>query len=87
LRVTRLNDAEVAAAREERRKEIQMWALIREASTYVCFLLLLILLIYPNRHGHFHEQVNHLRRYFLNARPSDSAYTQVTVVFNSVSDA
>lgn len=64
IQANRLNDAEVSCARNQRLKEIHMWSIIREALVYLCFLLLLCFVTYPNRDQNSSLQVTHLRKYF-----------------------
>ena len=74
----RLNEAEVADARQQRLKEICMWSIIREALTYICFLSLLFSITYSNQNPNSFLEVNHLRKYFLNSRQNDLDYTKVS---------
>ncbi len=77
VRIDRLNQAQIALARHQRLKEIQMWSLIREASMYICFLTVLTVLVYSNRRVDSFLQVDHFRKYFLNSRQIGLDYTQV----------
>ena len=76
-RIDRLNQAQVAAARHQRLKEVQMWSFIREASMYICFITVLSVLVYTSRRPDSYLQVDHFRNYFLNTRQPDLDYTQV----------
>ena len=77
VRIERLNEAQVASARQQRFKEIHMWSILREAFTYLCFLFLLFLITYSNRTQHSFLQVNHLRKYLLNSRQNQLDFNKV----------
>ncbi len=79
IRANRLTKAEVACARQQRLKELQMWSIIREIFIYSCFLSLLYIVTYSNHQSNSFIQVNHLRKYFLNSRQIDCDYTQVSL--------
>ncbi|CAF4379340.1 unnamed protein product, partial [Adineta steineri] len=64
--INRLNENEIAYARDQRLKEIQMWAIIREYLIYFTFAVLVFVITYSNREHNSFYQVNHLRAYFLN---------------------
>lgn len=72
-----LNEAQVAFARQERLKEIQMWSIIREISNYLCFLILISFIVNSNQQSNSFRQVQHLRKYFLNIRQPDNNYLKV----------
>ncbi|CAF4438772.1 unnamed protein product, partial [Adineta steineri] len=55
--INRLNENEIANAREERLKEIQMWAIIREFLIYFIFVILVFVITYSNREQHSFFQV------------------------------
>lgn len=76
----RLNAVSVEHARRQRLQEIQMWTMLREICVYLFFLLLLYLVTYSNRHPHAFEQVDHLRKYFLNSRQSELDYTKIATI-------
>ena len=78
-RAARLNDGEVAWARTQRLKEIQMWSIFREFSSYFIFLALLFLLAYSNADANASYQVQHLRHAFHNTRRADVDFTQVSL--------
>ena len=80
VRIDRLNQAQIAVARHQRLKEVQMWSLIREASMYICFITVLSVLAYSNRRPDSYLQVDHFRKYFLNTRQFDLDYTQVCFI-------
>ncbi|CAF4364101.1 unnamed protein product, partial [Adineta steineri] len=73
--INRLNENEIANARDQRLKEIQMWKIIREFLIYFIFALLVFIITYSNREQHSFLQVNHLRTYFLNQRQTTVDYT------------
>jgi hypothetical protein len=75
VRAVRLNEAEVACARQQRLKEIHMWTIISQIITHLCYFSLLCVVIYSNRNENTFLQVNHLRKFFLNTRQID--YTKV----------
>jgi len=79
IRATRLNEAEIICARQQRLKEIQMWSIIRESLIYLCFLSLLYMITYSNPNSNSYLQVNHLRKYFLNSRQINYDYTKVSL--------
>ena len=78
-RAARLNDGEVAWARAQRLKEIQMWSIFREFSIYFIFLALLFLLAYSNADANASYQVQHLRHAFHNTRQADADFAQVSL--------
>jgi hypothetical protein len=47
--IYRLTEGEIACARHERVKDVQMWSILREALTYFYFVLLLWVIVYSNR--------------------------------------
>jgi hypothetical protein len=78
----RLNKTEVARARDQRLNQLRMWSIIRELGTYLCFLVLLYLSTYSNMNQHAFQQVQHLRRYFLNSHGLYPEFVQV--IYRSV---
>ena len=68
MRANRLEQGEVAWARERRLKEMQMWSIVREFFAYMAFLSLLFLLAYSNGNPNAFYQVQHLRNTFHNSR-------------------
>jgi len=72
-----LNKAELVYARDQRLKEIHMWSIIREITTYLCFIWILYVISYSSRNNNDFLQVNHLRHFFLNIESSNNDYTQV----------
>jgi hypothetical protein len=81
IRANRLNDAEVEEARSRRVKEVQMWSILREIFSYLCFLWIVYTLSYSNRDNNAFVQVNHLRNYFLNIGHNRYDYTKVRILF------
>ncbi|CAF3735281.1 unnamed protein product, partial [Adineta steineri] len=78
--INRLNENEIAYARDQRLKEIQMWAIIREFLIYFIFAILVFIITYSNREQHSFFQVNHLRAYFLNQRQTTADYTNINTI-------
>ncbi|CAF0785228.1 unnamed protein product [Adineta steineri] len=78
--INRLNENEIANARDQRLKEIQMWAIIREFLIYFIFAILVVIITYSNREQHSFYQVNHLRAYFLNQRQTTADYTEINTI-------
>ncbi|CAF1004007.1 unnamed protein product [Adineta steineri] len=78
--INRLNENEVVYARDQRLKEIQMWAIIREFLIYFIFAILVFIITYSNREQHSFYQVNHLRAYFLNQRQTTADYTKINTI-------
>ncbi|CAF4101668.1 unnamed protein product, partial [Adineta steineri] len=78
--ISRLNENEVIYARDQRLKEIQMWAIIREYLIYFTFAILVFVITYSNREQHSFSQVNHLRAYFLNERQTTADYTKINTI-------
>ncbi len=72
-----MNEAEVASARNQRLKELQMRSIIRESLTYCGFLIILGIITYSNRNQNTFLQVDHLRKFLLNTRQIDNDYTKV----------
>lgn len=75
--IDRLNESELCFARDQRRKEVQMWSIIHEFVLYVVFITLICLITFSNRGDNQFYQMKHLRRYFLNTRQLDQDYTKV----------
>ena len=73
----RLEDHEVAQARALRLREVQMWNIIREVLTFLCYVAMLYTITYMNVDPHAFQQVNHLRKFFLNPRSIDTAFDKV----------
>ncbi|CAF3807836.1 unnamed protein product [Rotaria sp. Silwood1] len=78
--INRLNESEIAYAREQRLKEIQMWSIIQEFVTYLIFLILICVITYSNREQNSFFQVQHLRKYLLNTRQTNYDYTQISTI-------
>ncbi|CAF1460939.1 unnamed protein product [Adineta steineri] len=78
--INRLNENEVAYARDQRLKEIQMWAIIREYLIYFIFAILVFIITYSNREQHSFFQVDHLRAYLLNQRQTTVDYTNINTI-------
>ncbi|CAF1071686.1 unnamed protein product [Adineta steineri] len=79
-RINSLNQSEIAWARTQRLKEIQMWSIIREIITYITFLSLLYIVTYSNMNQNGFYQVNHFRKFFLNTRQNNYDYTKISTV-------
>ena len=75
--IDRLNKEELAFAREQRTKEIQMWSIFWEFVIYAVFIILICLITFSNREQNSFSQVKHLRNYLFNTRQVDNDYTQV----------
>jgi hypothetical protein len=75
--VTRLSENEVAVARDERLKELQMWSIIRELVTCILFFVLICIITFSNRDQTSSFQVDHLRTFFYNTRQADNNYAEV----------
>ncbi|CAF1191151.1 unnamed protein product [Adineta steineri] len=80
VRANRLTEDEVASARQERLKEIHMWSIIREISTYFCFFILLCTITYSNQNSNGYFQVNHLQKYFYNSRQINYDYLKISTI-------
>ncbi|CAF0978864.1 unnamed protein product [Rotaria sordida] len=78
--VNRLNENELANARQYRLKEIQKWSIIREFFIYLTFLTLICIIAYSNRDYNSFLQVHHLRKYFLNSRQINYDYTKISTI-------
>ncbi|CAF1320727.1 unnamed protein product [Adineta steineri] len=78
--INRLNENEIVYARDQRLKEIQMWAIIREYLIYFIFAILVFIITYSNREQHSFFQVNHLRAYLLNQRQATVDYTNINTI-------
>ncbi|CAF0990631.1 unnamed protein product [Adineta steineri] len=78
--INRLNENEVIYARDQRLKEIQMWAIIREFIICFIFAILVFVITYSSREQHSFSQVNHLRAYFLNERQTTADYTEINTI-------
>ncbi|CAF0940715.1 unnamed protein product [Adineta steineri] len=78
--INRLNKNEIAHARDQRLKEIQMWAIIREFLTCLVFAILVFIITYSNREQNSFLQVNHLRAYFLNQKQTTVDYTKINTI-------
>ncbi len=75
--INRLSKNELADARVDRLKEIQMWQIIKQVFIYFCFLSMICVISYSNVDQNAFFQVNHLRKYFLNSRQIDQDYRKV----------
>ncbi|CAF1480222.1 unnamed protein product, partial [Adineta steineri] len=78
--INRLNENEIVYARDQRLKEIQMWAFIRKFIIYFIFAILVFVITYSSREQHSFSQVNHLRAYFLNQRQTTADYTKINTI-------
>ncbi|CAF0947824.1 unnamed protein product [Adineta steineri] len=78
--INRLNENEIAYARDQRLKEIQMWKIIREFLINLIFAILIFVITYSDREQHSFFQVNHLRAYFLNQRQTTVDYTKINTI-------
>ncbi|CAF1316632.1 unnamed protein product, partial [Adineta steineri] len=78
--INRLNENEIVYARDQRLKEIQMWAIIVEYLIYFIFAILVFIITYSNREQHSFFQVNHLRAYLLNQRQTTVDYTKINTI-------
>ncbi|CAF0948798.1 unnamed protein product [Adineta steineri] len=77
--INRLNKNEIAYARDQRLKEIQMWKIIREFLINLIFAILIFIITYSNREQHSFFQVNHLRA-LLNQRQTAIDYTKINTI-------
>ncbi len=75
--MNRLDENEIAYAREQRLKEIQMWSMLQEFATYLIFLIFVFLVTFSNQEQNSFLQVKHLRKYILNTREINEDYTKV----------
>ena len=80
-RADRLTKYEVEEARSLRMRDLQMWSIIQEVLTHLCFLWILYTLSYSNRNENAFRQVNHLRQFFLNLEHDNHDYTKVKLFF------
>ena len=78
-RARRLNEGELAWARDQRLKELRMWSIIREVATYFGCLVVLYLATYSNLNGYSFQQMQHLKIFFLNTRQASADFTQVSL--------
>ncbi|CAF3847329.1 unnamed protein product [Adineta steineri] len=78
--INRLNENEIVYARDQRLKEIQMWAIVRELLIYFIFAILVFIITYSNREQNSFLQVNHLRTYFLDQRQTTVDYTKINTI-------
>ena len=67
-------------ARSRRAREIQMWSIIRDILSYLCFLWTIYVITYSTRHSNASHQVKHLRQLFLNIDRPQHDYTKVSVL-------
>jgi heme/copper-type cytochrome/quinol oxidase subunit 2 len=84
VRANRLTKYEIVDARYRRLKNVQMWLIIREAFTYICFLVFLCVIVYSNRDSNSFLQVQHLRNYFSNSKSIGYQYSQVCFLLLSL---
>ncbi|CAF4143107.1 unnamed protein product, partial [Adineta steineri] len=80
IRLNRLTKRQIAVARQERLKEIQMWSFIREILSYFCFFILLYTITYSNQNSNGYFQVDHLQKYFYNSREINSDYSKISTI-------
>lgn len=66
--INRLDKIDLAYARQERLKTIEMWSIIKEFVLYLIFLVLIYLITFSNRHQSHFYQVQHLRNYLLGSK-------------------
>ncbi|CAF3751894.1 unnamed protein product, partial [Rotaria sp. Silwood1] len=78
--MNRLDETELANARQYRLKEIQMWSLIRELFIYLTFLTLICIIAYSNCEYNSFLQVHHLRKYFFNTKQINYDYTKISTI-------
>ncbi|CAF4459945.1 unnamed protein product [Rotaria sp. Silwood2] len=78
--MNRLNENELADARQYRLKEIQMWSIIREFFIYLTFLTLICIIAYSNCEYNSFLQVHHLRKYFFNSKQISYDYTEISTI-------
>ncbi len=81
VRAERLNEAEIACARQHRLREVHMWSIVREIFNYICFFILLSMIIYSKCQSNSFLQTQHLQKYFLNTRDVDNNYLKVCFFF------
>ncbi|CAF0849209.1 unnamed protein product [Adineta steineri] len=62
--INRLNENEIASARDQRLKEIQMWAIIQEFIIYFIFAILVFIITYSSREQHTFSQINTIDEYW-----------------------
>ncbi len=79
--MNRIGEAELVFIRNKRIKELKMWSIIQEMSTYWCFLAVLYPITYSNLNPDGFNQVNHLQKFILNSRQIDLGYTKVCLFF------
>ncbi|CAF1188688.1 unnamed protein product, partial [Adineta ricciae] len=75
LQFSPLSEWELEFLREKRSREKKMQSIMREVLSYICFLVLLNVVIYSNQVDHQFEQVNHLRKYLVNLRGNEEIST------------
>jgi len=80
-RANRLTKSEVEEARNRRLRDVQMWSIIREILSYLCFLWIIYAIAYSNRNENAFRQVNHLRRFFMNIGHANHDYTKVKLLY------
>ena len=80
VRANRLTKYEIADARYQRLKDVKMWLIIREALTYLCFLIFLGVIVYSNRDSNSFLQVQHLRNYFSNSKSIGYDYSEISTI-------
>lgn len=73
----RLNEAQVAYARNQRLKELQMWSFLRKSFLCIGYLVILSMITFSNRDQTAFRQVQHLRKFVLNTRQIDHDFTKV----------
>ncbi|CAF4158129.1 unnamed protein product, partial [Adineta steineri] len=78
--INRLNENEIAYARNQRLKQIQMLTIIREFLITLIFAILVLLITYLNREENSFFQVSHSRAYFLDQRQTTVDYTKINTI-------
>ena len=64
LYADRLTKKQLAYVRLERMRDVHMWSILSEVFSYICFFIVLCLIVYPNRNENGFHQVRHLRKLF-----------------------
>ena len=74
---TRLNQAQVAEARDKRLQSYRMWQAVREMLGFIFLAFTIFTLSYLDRDPNASFQVTHLRNLFLNIGKASKDFTQV----------